>query len=99
MVSLFTNTPISEALEIIRNQLENDKRLKDSTNLEIMELLEFVVITTYFTFRGVIYQQRSGTAMGSPVSPIIANLFMEWLEQPAIATAGQLFADNYLPDS
>jgi len=56
----------------------------DSTNLEIMELLEFVVITTYFTFRGVIYQQR---AMGSPVSPIIANLFMEWLEQLAIATA------------
>ena len=25
--------------------------------------------------------------MGSPVSPIIANLFMEWLEQRAIATA------------
>jgi len=102
VVSLFTNTPISEALEIIRNQLENDKRLKDRTNLEtddIMELLESVVTATYFTFRGVIYQQRSGTAMGSPVSPIIANLFMEWLEQPAIATAGQLFADNYLPDS
>jgi len=102
VVSLFTNTPISEALEIIRNQLENDKRLKDRTNLEtddIMELLESVVTTTYFTFRGVIYQQRSGTAMGSPVSPIIANLFMEWLEQPAIATAGQLFADTYLPDS
>jgi len=80
VVSLFMNTPISEALEIIRNQLEKDKRLKDRTNLEtddIMELLEFVVTTTYFTFRGVIYQQRFGTAMGSPVSPIIANLFME----------------------
>ena len=84
VVSLFTNMPISEALEIIRNQLENDKRLKDRTDLEIddiMELLEFVLTTTYFTFRGVIYQQRFGTAMGSPVSPIIANLFMEWLEQ------------------
>jgi len=82
VVSLFTNAPISEALEIIRNQLENDKKLKDRTNLEtddIMELLEFVVTTTSFTFWGVIYQQRFGTAMGSPVSPIIANLFMEWL--------------------
>ena len=61
VVSLFTNAPISEALEIIRNQLENDKKLKDRTNLEtddIMELLEFVVTTTYFTFRGVTYQQR-----------------------------------------
>ena len=25
--------------------------------------------------------------MGSPVSPVIANLFMEWLEQQAILTA------------
>ncbi|XP_019627820.1 PREDICTED: uncharacterized protein LOC109472449 [Branchiostoma belcheri] len=25
--------------------------------------------------------------MGSPVSPVLANLFMEWLEQEAIATA------------
>ena len=43
--------------------------------------------TTYFQFRGIIYQQKFGTAMGSPVSPIVANLFMEWLEQKAIATA------------
>jgi len=25
--------------------------------------------------------------MGSPVSPLLANLFMEWLEKQAIATA------------
>ncbi len=25
--------------------------------------------------------------MGSPVSPIVANLYMEWFEQEAIATA------------
>ena len=89
-ISLFMNTPVSEALEIIRNQLENDKGLKDRTNLDIddiMELLEFVVTTTYFTFRGVTYQQRFSTAMGSPVSPIIVNLYTEWLEQRAIATA------------
>jgi len=55
VVSLFTNTSVSEAIEIIRNQFENDMMLKDRTNLEIgdiMELLEFVVNTTYFTFRG-----------------------------------------------
>ena len=48
---------------------------------DIMELLQFVITTTYFSFRGTIYQQKFGTAMGSPVSPVIANLFMEWLEQ------------------
>ncbi|KAI8505986.1 hypothetical protein Bbelb_163390 [Branchiostoma belcheri] len=39
------------------------------------------------SFQGDIYQQKFGTAMGSPVSPVLANLFMEWLEQEAIATA------------
>jgi len=52
-----------------------------------MEILEFTLTTTYFSFRGQVYQQKFGTAMGSPVSPIVANLYMEWLEQEAIATA------------
>ena len=52
-----------------------------------MELLEFVLTTTYFLFRGDIYQQKFGMAIGSPVFPIMANLFMEFLEQMAIAKA------------
>ena len=43
--------------------------------------------TTYFTFREKIYEQVFGTAMGSPVSVVVANLFMEDLEQRAVATA------------
>ena len=90
VVSLLTNTPIDDTLYIIRKRLEEDSTLKLRTKLQvgdIMELLQFVVTTTYFSFRGIIYQQRFGTAMGSPVSPVIANLFMKWLEQQAIATA------------
>jgi len=52
-----------------------------------MELLQFIVTTTYFSFRGTIYQQQFGKTMGSPVSPVKTNQFMEWLEQQAIATA------------
>jgi len=40
-----------------------------------------------FLFRGVIYQQLFGAAVGSPVSPLLASLFMDWLEKQAIATA------------
>ncbi|XP_072033432.1 uncharacterized protein [Amphiura filiformis] len=90
VVSLFTNTPIDKTLSIIKNRLSDDKTLKNRTNLnvdDIMELLEFVLTTTYFSFRGTIYKQKFGAAMGSPCSAIIANIFMEWLEQEAIATA------------
>ena len=43
-----------------------------------------------------------GAAMGSPVSPLLANLFMEWLEKQAIATAPveckQKFWKRYVDD-
>ena len=35
----------------------------------------------------LIYRQKFGTAMGSPVSPLVANLFMEYLEQKLLDTA------------
>ena len=49
-------------------------------------MLSICLKTTYFLYDGTIYAQVEGAAMGSPVSPIVANLFMEWFEESAIAT-------------
>ena len=79
-----------KCLDIIKDRLINDSTLKDRTRLvpdDIIELLKFVLTTTYFSFRGNLYRQIFGAAMGSPVSAIVANLFMEWLEKEAITTA------------
>ena len=65
-------------------------RMEIKTLLEIddiMELLEFILSTTYFCFNGQIYRQKFGTAMGSPVSPLVANMFMEHLERKLLDTA------------
>ena len=51
------------------------------------ELPEFVLTTTYFKFWGEIYQQRFGMAMGSPVSLIVANLYMEYPKREALASS------------
>ena len=53
----------------------------------IILLLEFCLKNTYFTFQDQFYEQVEGVAMGSPVSPIVANLYMEYLEQKALSTA------------
>ena len=41
----------------------------------------------YFSFQGQFYEQVEGAAMGSLVSPIVANLYMEYFDQKAISTA------------
>ena len=51
---------------------------------DIVMLLRLCLDTTYFQVNGAFYKQKRGTAMGSPVSVVVANLFMEELEQRAL---------------
>ena len=88
--ALFTLVPVDPALNIIRDLLDKDHTLKERTVLvvnDIILLLKFCLKNTYFSFQGQVYEQVEGVAMGSPVSPIIANLYMEYLEQKALSTA------------
>ena len=54
---------------------------------DIFLLLEFCLKNTYLSFQGHFYERVEGMAMGSPVSPIITNLYMEYFEQKALSTA------------
>ena len=54
---------------------------------QIISLLKFYLKTTYFQFQGRFFKQLQGTAMGSPISPIVASLYMEDFETKAINTA------------
>ena len=88
--ALFTSVPIDPALNIIKDLLDKDNTLKERTVMEVGDiilLLEFCLKNTYFSFQGQIYEQVEGAAMGSPVSPIVANLYMEYLEQKALSAA------------
>ena len=53
----------------------------------IMRLLDFVLNYNYFKHDAIHYKQIFGRAMGSPISPVIADLVMEKIEETAIATA------------
>ena len=88
--ALFTSVPIEPAIKIIKQHLENDKELQQRTSISVQHiimLLEFCLKNTHFVFQGRFYEQTEGAAMGSPLSPIIANLYMEALEEKATNTS------------
>ena len=88
--ALFTSIPIEPAINIIEQQLKEYKDLHSRTNMKIhhiISLLRFCLNNSYFSFQGRFHQQTEGAAMGSPISPIVANLFMEDLEVQAIRTS------------
>jgi hypothetical protein len=89
VTALFTNVPVEESLVIVKDLLTADDTLGDRTDLnpqQVTDLLSTCLTTTYFVYDSKYYLQREGAAMGSPVSPIIANLFMENFENKAIAS-------------
>ena len=51
-----------------------------------MELLTLCLKTTYFSYGGEHYQQNNSVPMGSPISAVVANIYMEFLEQEALKT-------------
>ena len=88
--ALFTSVPVDPALNIIKDLLVKDHTLKERTVMEVDDiilLLEFCLKNPYFSFQDQFYEQIEGAAMGTPVSPIVAHLYMEYLEQKALSTA------------
>ena len=87
VVSLFTCVPTDLAVQVARRRLEKDQTLQERTDLvvdDIMDLLTLCLNAIFLQFRGMVYQQVLGTAMGSPASVVIANLMMEDVEERAI---------------
>jgi hypothetical protein len=79
VVSLFTNVPIVDSLKLLSQHFEDD----------VLALFKHALTSTYFCFDGQFYKQMDGVAMGSPLSPVIANFFMEDFEKKAVEQATQ----------
>lgn len=85
VVSLFPSIPINLALDIIE---EKWHIIKEHTKIEkqlFLRILNFCINDNrYFQYKGSIYKQKNGLPMGSPASPVIADIVMEKLIESCI---------------
>lgn len=93
--SLFTNIPTSETIEIILNLTHGPEKVRNERNnlvqnnklfngLMRKDLKKLLIICTqesHFQFNGEFYDQIDGVAMGSPLGPLFANVFMSDFER------------------
>ncbi|XP_061391400.1 putative leucine-rich repeat-containing protein DDB_G0290503, partial [Musca vetustissima] len=80
VVSLFPSIPVELGLKIIDERWDE---IKQYTNMEknmFLKIVQFCIKDNrYFKYEDKIYKQKSGLPMGSPASPILADLVMESL--------------------
>lgn len=100
VTSLFTNIPLHETIDIAVDLLFDNHNIK-MTKLQMKKLFMFATAQTHFLYNGEYYDQIDGVAMGSPLGPVLANIFMGhheklWLEQ--YTGQGLLFYRRYVDD-
>ncbi|CAF3418116.1 unnamed protein product [Rotaria sp. Silwood2] len=88
--SLYTNVPVNEAINVTLDMLY--KRSSPPPipfyRSQLQELLEIAVCNTPFRFLQKTYIQCDGVAMGSPLGPILADIFITNLENKLILNEG-----------
>ena len=90
VTSLYTNIPIIDTLNIIKDCVASDDQFTRKTAIpqdKFLHLVNLVLTTTWYTFNSQFYQQTNGVAMGGPASSITAELYMQAPESTAISTA------------
>jgi hypothetical protein len=77
---LYVNLPIRHTLNITKKLLQNN-RVEEQTLKEIMTILKLVANQNYFQYEDKYYKPETGVAMGSPISSIMVEIFLQEIEQ------------------
>ena len=85
VTALFTNVPLSETIDILVDKAFTNDWFNQTYDLnlekeELTQLLEVATTNQLFQFDGQLYEQTDGVAMGSPLGPLMANVFICHLE-------------------
>ena len=85
--SLYTNIPIIDALNIIKDYVNNDNKCTRKTAIpqdKFLDLVHLILRTTWYTFNSQFYEQTEGVAMADTESSTTVEIYMQAYESVAI---------------
>ena len=80
IVNLYTNIPVLETLKILKVNLTTTGILNKKQIDELLSLLQIIVQQNYYTHDNKYFNQEEGLAMGSPLSGLLAEIYMNYYE-------------------
>lgn len=98
--SLFTNIPLKLVLEIVNEKWNQIKNFTKIVKTSFIKLLKICIKANYFVYEDIIYTQKFGMPMGSPLSPVLGDLVMERLLDTVIPklSFNPVFLKKYVDD-
>ena len=81
VVSLFTNVPLAETIQLVADYVYKDKSRKHSFSKTVFINMLQKATGGMFLYKDQLYRQVDGVAMGSPLGPTLANFFLGHIEK------------------
>ena len=104
MASLFTNVPLDKAIEKYVNELfKSSQMVSDLKKQQVLEMLLLTTKENVILLDQKYYRQIDGVAMGSPLGPTLADIFLchhetTWLKNYS-KTFKLVYYKRYVDDS
>ena len=73
---MFTNVPVEESIQLCANLLYESHKVPPVDKETVITLMRMACVNVLVSTPMGFYRQMDGVAMGSPVGPQLANLFL-----------------------
>ena len=85
---MYTSIPTKEATNILYELLNASNFCYHGITVSDIHALITIILNN---FGGIYYKQMRGLPMGSKISSIMADVFMQWIEKPIIRQLSMLY--------